>query len=83
LQELISQLRVAVSGQWGYISGETLLNTEKPNEYLVISIWDRESDWKNWLASDERKAIQDKIDALLGAPTVYESYQYPFMPHSE
>ena len=83
LKELIAQLRVAVSGQAGYISGETLLNTEKPNEYLVLSIWDRDIDWKSWLATDERKEIQDKIDALLGGPTVYETYQYPHRTHSE
>jgi heme oxygenase (mycobilin-producing) len=83
LNELITQLRMAVSGQGGYISGETLKNTERPNEYLVISIWDREEDWKCWLASEERKTIQGKIDTLLGAPTVYETYQYPYMPHSD
>ncbi len=83
LNELIAQLRVAVSGQSGYISGETLRNTEKPDEYLVISIWDREVDWKSWFASDERKEIQGKIDKLLGKPTVYETYQYPHKTHTE
>lgn len=83
LQGLITQLRVAVSGQDGYISGETLMSTERPNEYLVISIWDREANWKSWLASEERKVIQDQIDALLGTETVYETYHYPYMTHSD
>jgi heme-degrading monooxygenase HmoA len=83
LLDLITQLRVAVSGQGGYISGETLKSSERPNEFLVISVWDREIDWKNWQASDERKEIQGKIDALLGKETVYDTYQYPHMPHSD
>jgi len=77
LVELITQLRVAVSGQDGYISGETLKSADKPNEYLVISVWDREESWKAWRDSDQRKAIHSKIDAVLGKETIYETYQYP------
>jgi heme-degrading monooxygenase HmoA len=81
LLDLITQLRVMASGQSGYVSGETLLNTAVPGEFLVISVWDREIDWKKWLASDERVALQARIDALTGSQTVYSSYQYPHISH--
>lgn len=77
LADLITQLRIAVAGQKGYISGETLINTKKANEYLVISSWDKEADWESWLASEQRKSIQGKIDEVLGKETVYETFQYP------
>ncbi len=77
LADMITQLRVAVSGQKGYISGETLVNTKKTNEYLVISNWDKETDWENWLSCEQRKNIQSKIDGVLGKETVYETYEYP------
>jgi heme-degrading monooxygenase HmoA len=82
LLDLITQIRVKASGQEGYVSGETLLNAEVPGEFLVVSVWDREVDWKNWLASDERKELQAKIDALIETPTVYSSYKYPHISHS-
>ena len=77
LLSLITQLRSAASQQPGYISGETLHGTDKPEDYLVISIWETDYFWKKWIATDERKEIQGKIDALLGGPTEYEIYQYP------
>jgi len=64
--------------QEGYISGETLRNLEKPDEFLVISTWQSSQDWKTWLASKDRKEIQSKIDKLLGGETSYEVYHYGF-----
>jgi len=77
LMDLITRLRSEVSKQPGYISGETLHGTANPEDYLVISIWESEYFWKKWIATDERKTIQGKIDKLLGSPTEYEIYQYP------
>ncbi len=77
LLKLITELRSAASQQPGYISGETLHGTDKPEDYLVISIWESDYFWKNWIATDERKGIQGKIDTLLGSPTEYEIYRFP------
>ena len=79
--ELITQLRLGASGQDGYISGETLKSSSNPHEFLVISIWDRESSWKAWFNSDERIALQKKVDELTGVPTSYETYYYPHITH--
>ena len=82
LLDLVTQLRIGASGQEGYISGETLRNTSKPDEYIVISVWDCEDSWKAWLASDDRIALQSRIDALIGSPTMCETYEYPHMTHT-
>lgn len=77
LLDLITKLRSEASKQPGYVSGETLHGSDKPEEFLVISIWDDELYWKKWIATDERKEIQQKIDRLIGTPTEYEIYRYP------
>ena len=77
LLDLITKLRSEASKQAGYISGETLHSSDKPDEFLVISIWDDDLFWKKWIATDERKEIQAKIDKLIGTPTEYEIYRFP------
>ncbi len=77
LLDLITKLRSEASKQAGYISGETLHSSDRPEEFLVISIWDDDLFWKKWIASDERKALQAKIDKLIETPTEYEIYRFP------
>jgi heme-degrading monooxygenase HmoA len=75
---LFRQLRILATAQEGYISGETLRSLEKPEEFIVISAWQSSQDWKNWLASAQRREIQSKIDLLLGGETTYDIYHYGF-----
>jgi heme-degrading monooxygenase HmoA len=75
---LFRQMRSMATNQPGYISGETLKRLDEPDEFMVISTWHSSEDWKNWLASEERRNIQEKIDALLGGKTEYEIYHYGF-----
>jgi len=76
LKDLVMQLRSLSMKQPGYVSGESLRNVDKQNEYLVISTWDGLSAWKDWQSSKERAKIQGEIDALLGQKTEYEVYEY-------
>jgi heme-degrading monooxygenase HmoA len=75
---LVRQMRASAATQSGYITGETLRSLDKPDEFLVISTWQSSDDWKKWLQSGERKAVQDKIDDLLGGETDYEIFHYGF-----
>jgi len=52
-------------------------HVSNPDEYLVISTWDNLEDWEKWVSSPPRKALQDKIDKLLGKKTTYDIYHYP------
>ena len=76
LKELIDQLRAATTGQPGYVSGDTLRRIDQPGEHLVISKWKSRAYWDRWFEQPKRVAIQQKIDDLLGSPTVYEIYEY-------
>ena len=74
VRPLIVELRAHAMKQSGYISGETLKCIDRPGEYLVISTWQSVADWNKWLASQERKILEDKIDAITGKTTEYATY---------
>ncbi len=76
LSEMLIELRNMANRQPGYISGETLRNVDENNEYLVISTWKSRGDWERWLKNQERADLEGRIDALLGASTVYKVYSY-------
>jgi heme-degrading monooxygenase HmoA len=76
LKSLVNQLRGLTMGQPGYIAGETLRRVDKPGESLIVSKWQSVEAWNRWLQSKERAEIQDRIDQLLGADTIYEIYEY-------
>lgn len=76
LLPLLLELRSKATTQPGYISGETLRNVNDPEDYVVISTWQSVESWKAWEASKGRREIQNKIDSLLGAKTVYGVYYY-------
>jgi len=74
---LMVQLRSLARAQSGYISSESLKCLDPPDEdeYLIRSSWRSEEDWKLWLHSEERVAIQQKIDALTKEKTEYRVYE--------
>ncbi len=76
LKELIDRLRSATFGQPGYVSGETLKRVDQPGECMVVAKWKSRADWERWFQGQERAEIQQKIDDLLGTPTIYEIYEY-------
>ncbi len=76
LNRLLMELRSKAMQSKGYITGETLRSLEDPNTFVVISTWDKMEDWKDWAASEERKSIQARIDALLRAPSTERIYAH-------
>jgi heme oxygenase (mycobilin-producing) len=75
LAPLIVQLRSLATAQPGYITGKTFRCLDCAGEYLVISTWNSLEDWTRWLQSEQRTAIQNKVDELLGEPTTYRIYE--------
>ena len=77
LAPLIVKLRSLATMQPGYITGETLKCIDPPGEtdFLVISTWQSVDDWKKWLHSKERAALQEKIDTITAEKTEYRIYE--------
>ncbi len=66
--ELLRALRTTCLAQPGYISGETLRDSEDAHTLVVISTWFGLMDWKRWHASGERGALESQIRASLASP---------------
>ena len=74
LVPLLLQMRTHAMYQPGYISGETLCDIENPGNCIVISRWETVEDWKKWTQSQERTAMEEKIEALTGIKSEYNVY---------
>ena len=76
LHNLLMQLRTKAMLQKGYITGETLRDVNDANKFLVVGTWNSLEDWKAWLASPERKKLQDQLDKFLKTPEKFSVYTY-------
>ncbi len=76
LLPLLMELRAKAMNQKGYISGETLKGISDPDQFLVISTWNRFEDWQAWENNPERVKIQEEIDRILEEKTVAKAYLY-------
>jgi heme-degrading monooxygenase HmoA len=72
---LLRELNELAKVQEGYISTDTLQSLENPEDYLVISKWETEENWKAWFESKERRNLQGNVDSLIGERTFYEIFK--------
>lgn len=75
LAPFIVQLRSRATVQPGFLTDQTFSCLDCEGEYLIMSTWHTLEDWNKWMHSQERQAIQRKIDELLGEKTIYRYYE--------
>ena len=73
---LLMKLRTEAIHHPGYITGETLVNTEDTCNILVISTWQSLENWKAWDTSETRDKITQRINPLLAEPYTVRTYNY-------
>jgi heme-degrading monooxygenase HmoA len=66
--ELLRRIRARCLDEPGYITGETLRDSEDPQTIIVISTWFGLMDWRRWHSSDERRAFESELRTQLAAP---------------
>ena len=71
---LLNKFRSDAMNQKGYISGETLINHDDPQEILVISMWQSMENWLKWRENPEREANERRLGQWLDGPTDYRTY---------
>jgi len=73
---IIRDLRNEAMRRQGYITGETLVNTEDACNVLVISTWHNLKNWQDWDTSETRLNITEGIKPLLAKPYTVRTYRY-------
>jgi len=73
---MLREVRNGAMKRSGYITGETLVNTEDDRNILVISTWHRLKNWQEWDVSETRLKITAGINPLLAEPYKVSTYQY-------
>ncbi|MBW1799387.1 MAG: antibiotic biosynthesis monooxygenase [Deltaproteobacteria bacterium] len=76
LLPLIIKLRTLATTQPGYIHGETLINADNLEEWVVISTWVNLDAWRDWSMNPQRAEINDKLEAGLHTKTECDAYFY-------
>jgi heme-degrading monooxygenase HmoA len=61
----LNDLRIRAMGQEGYISGETLVETDDFKKVVVLSVWSNIDDWDIWVHSRERQVLEAKLTPKL------------------
>lgn len=72
---LLNKIREIAATKPGYLSSQTMRNSDKNNEFLVLSRWETMKSWQDWLASKDRRDVQGEIDSLIGEKTFFEIYE--------
>jgi heme-degrading monooxygenase HmoA len=70
----IVELRSLAVRQPGYISGETFLNLDRPEECLVIGRWTSLAHWQQGKMDERRIELIENIEKHLETETEYNIY---------
>lgn len=71
---LLNKMRSMAMEQPGYISGETLTQSNFPENMVVIATWQTNEDWTRWKNSEERKKYEAMLELYQKRPTEFEEY---------
>ncbi len=71
---LLNKIRSIAMEQPGYISGETLMQSDFPENMAVIATWQSMEDWNAWKKSETRRKYEAMLEIYQTRPTQYEEY---------
>jgi quinol monooxygenase YgiN len=68
---LLRELRSGALQQPGYISGETLSDTQDPQTLVVIGSWRDMESWISWKENDTRKTLEKMLETYQETSSEY------------
>lgn len=71
---LLNKMRSIALSQPGYISGETLMQSDYPENLAVICTWQSMANWHAWKNSEKRITYEAMLEIYQIRPTQYEEY---------
>ena len=64
-ESAVFNLLGVLSSAPGYLSGDSLVDMQRPNHYMVVTRWANEDAWNRWFVSGERQRLLDAIRPFL------------------
>lgn len=71
---LLKELRSGAMQQPGYISGETLTSTDRPQTLMVISSWQDMESWHHWKENSIRSTLEKMLETCQESATEYQEF---------
>jgi heme-degrading monooxygenase HmoA len=71
---IINELRIKATEQEGYVSGETLIDTQDNRKLVVLSAWCCLDDWRAWADSEDRRKLEDELIPRMEEPSQIRSF---------
>lgn len=66
--DAITGMMQAIVRAPGYLSGESLRNSDAPLQHYILSAWQSRAAWQRWYHSDARRVALDAIQPFLAQP---------------
>lgn len=64
-EKAVADLLTVMTRARGYISGESLVDADHPNHYVVVARWSDRRAWDQWFLSEDRKTVVAAIAPFL------------------
>ena len=74
ISALLRDFRSGAMTQAGYISGETLVSYDDPQNVMVIGTWQDMESWEAWRSNQRRIDFETMLEVYQEVPTQYEAY---------
>lgn len=81
IETMIKRVRYGAMDQEGYISSETMWDSEDPFRVVIASTWRDKKYWNKWKNSELRQSREAEFEAYLDGNTEFEMYHLGFYPH--
>ncbi|MBL0714494.1 MAG: antibiotic biosynthesis monooxygenase [Desulfosarcina sp.] len=80
ISAILKDFRVGAMDRLGYVSGETLVSYDDPQNVLVIGTWQDMESWLAWKDNPRRKEFESMLEMYQEDPTEYEAFMLGVPP---
>ena len=80
INTILRDFRAGAMDRPGYVSGETLVSFDDPQNVLVIGTWQDMESWLAWKDNPKRKEFEAMLEIYQESPTQYEAFMLGVPP---
>ena len=80
ISAILKNFRAGAMDRPGYVSGETLVSYDDPQNVLVIGTWQDMESWLAWKENPKRKEFESMLELYQESPTTYEAFMLGVPP---